>query len=103
MRGRAKSAKTTASSFEKKFETHQLYKRNKRYINLEKTEATDQEFSILRRKPIGMETKSSLTHKMNTSFMNSTAELTERLDRDIGKHKSRATMSARGPPRDIIL
>ena len=95
MRSKSQSAKSNISNFERNFEKQQLYKRNKRYINIEKVQSNEAEYSILRRKPITSE-DDRLSQKFHSSFMNSTAELTERLDKDIDKFKSRVSLSARG-------
>ena len=58
------------------------------------------EHSILRRRPLGTEDE-HVSQKFQGSFMNSTAELTDRVDKDIGKYKSRISLSARGNTSDF--
>lgn len=93
MKARPKSAK---SAFEVSFETQQTFQRNKQFIDIEKLSTHDREYSAMRRKPLASE-DNHISEKINSSFLNTTAELTERAHKNISKHKSKNTFFANSP------
>ena len=89
MKRSSKSA--TNSKFENNFQSSLLFKRNKRYFDVEKMKTIEQEASIKKRKPLADDNHLSL--KINASFMNSTIELTDKITKNITTYKNRLTMS----------
>ena len=84
-----KTSSTAYSKMEATFIASSTLKRNRRYLDIEKLNHEESNDNIRRRKP--RNTSNSVKNKINRSFSNSTAALTERLGRDINKYKQRVT------------
>jgi len=82
-----KSNQNTFGRMEAALIAFSTLKRNRRYLDIEKINSEEETLQIKRRKPFA--TSKSIEAKINRSFSNSTATVTERLDKEISRFKSR--------------
>ena len=75
----SKTASTNFSKMEQTFLAGSTFKRNKRYLNIEKINGEEEQEHLRRRRP--RKTSKNIEAKISRSFSNSTAALTERVSR----------------------